>query len=255
MRIHSNGRPGGGRWHRLVLGPVGWSCQALAFFWGRNVFPSRALAAPLPGLRNGVPRPLAGRAQPTSDYSRRVVAYINGNIPITRQDLGEYLIARNGAEKLELLVNKRIIDMYCKQKRIEVTAAEVDADLAEDLKGLGVANVKDFVDQVLKHHNMNLYEWKEDVIRPKLLMTKLCRDRVHVTEQDLQDAFEAHFGEKVDCRIILFPRGQENAGHGCPGQGPRQRGGIQPPGPAAGQPDLAGQAAADPADRPAHHRQ
>src|SRR5438105_14620031 len=37
--------------------------------------------------------------------SRQVVAYIYGSIPITREDLGEYLIARQGAERLELMVN------------------------------------------------------------------------------------------------------------------------------------------------------
>src|SRR5262245_23828600 len=48
---------------------------------------------------------------PGSDYSRRVVAYIFGNRPITREELGEYLIERVGAERLEFLVNRRIIEM------------------------------------------------------------------------------------------------------------------------------------------------
>src|SRR3974390_531372 len=36
-----------------------------------------------------------------SDYDKRVVAYIHNNIPITREDLGEYLIARFGAQRVE----------------------------------------------------------------------------------------------------------------------------------------------------------
>src|SRR5262249_54083795 len=39
----------------------------------------------------------------------QVVAYINGTIGVTREELGEYLIERYGAEKLEFLVNRRII--------------------------------------------------------------------------------------------------------------------------------------------------
>src|SRR5262245_55554244 len=45
----------------------------------------------------------------TSDYSERVVAYIYGKIPITREEFGEYLIARL-AERLENMVNRRIIE-------------------------------------------------------------------------------------------------------------------------------------------------
>ena len=42
-----------------------------------------------------------------------MVAYIYGSIPITREDLGEYLIARKGLDTVELLVNKRIIEHAC----------------------------------------------------------------------------------------------------------------------------------------------
>ena len=50
----------------------------------------------------GPPTPPAPQAAPPSDYSQRVVAYIYGNIPITREDLGEYQIARQGVDKREL---------------------------------------------------------------------------------------------------------------------------------------------------------
>src|SRR5262249_37793413 len=72
------------------------------------------------------------------DCTTRVVAYVHGSQPVTRQDLGEYLIARFGADKLPLLLNKRIVDEACRQRNIVVTAAEVEAAFAEDLKGLAV---------------------------------------------------------------------------------------------------------------------
>jgi hypothetical protein len=142
----------------------------------------------------------------SSDYSRRWVAVIHGNIPITRQDFGEYLIARQG-EKLELLVNKCIIEQACQKRGITVTNAEVDAALNEDLKGMNMT-INQFVTGVLKNYHKSLYEWREDVIRPRLALAKMCRDRVTVTDQDLKAAFEAYYGEKVDCRIILFDKKQ-----------------------------------------------
>ncbi len=191
-------RTGTTRWFAVV----GLACGGFLAPGGlpRAAAQSKAKEAPPPS-------PVA--ADSASDYSRRWVAVIFGNIPITREELGEYLIARN-ADKLELLVNKRIIEHACKEKGIEVTAAEVEAALAEDLKGMAVT-LDVFETKILRQYHKSLYEWKEDVIRPKLLMTKLCRDRVQITEQDFHDAFEAYYGEKVDCRLIMWPKGEEKA--------------------------------------------
>ncbi len=145
-----------------------------------------------------------------SDYSSRVVAYVFENTPITREELGEYLITRYGAERLDLLCNKKIIDSECRKAGIEVTAAEVENALAEDLKGLNVDR-KTFVDKVLKNYRKNLYEWKEDVIRPKLMLGKLVRSKVKVTEDDIKHAFDAYYGEKVECRIVMYEKGFERA--------------------------------------------
>jgi hypothetical protein len=147
----------------------------------------------------------ATQATQASDAANRPVAYIYGSQVITRGMLGEYLIARQGSERLDLLVNKMIIEEECKKRGIQVTAAEVEASLADDLKGMGVMSQKDFVNQVLKRYSKTLYEWKEDVIRPRLQLTKLCKDQVKVEEVDLQHAFEAHYGEKVKCQLIMWP--------------------------------------------------
>jgi hypothetical protein len=188
---------------------------ALAFYWGRCATPSAVqAAAPEPAPATAAPAPAPVQAPAplpagTSDYASQPVAYIYGTIPITRAELGEYLIARYGADKLSELINHRIIEHVCQAKGIEVTAAEVDAALNEDLKGLNV-NKLDFVRKVLKHYNKTLYEWKEDVIRPRLLLDKLCRARINITDEDLRDAFEEKYGERIQCRIIVWPQSEKN---------------------------------------------
>jgi hypothetical protein len=189
-----------GNWRPLAtrLGYLGLAL--LAFGWGRYMSLSEVMAAPQVAKPGAGPAP----APASSDYDRRWVAVINGNVPITREEFGEYLIARHG-DQLELFVNKRIIEYACKQRGIEVSPAEVEAAFAKDLKGMNV-NAKDFEEKILqKHYHKTLLEWKEDVIRPKLSLSKMCQDRVHVTDQDLKDAFDAYYGEKVDCRLVLFP--------------------------------------------------
>ncbi len=153
------------------------------------------------------PAPAMSPPPVSSDYAQRAVAYLytpTGEMPITREELGEYLIARYGAEKLELLVNKKIIEEACKAQKIVVSDAEIEADLAETLAGLNV-NQKEFIDRVLKAYRKTLYEWKEDVIRPKLMMNKLVQNRVTCTDEDVRIAFDAYHGERVEGRIILWP--------------------------------------------------
>jgi RNA polymerase sigma factor (sigma-70 family) len=163
--------------------------------------------------RTTAAEPAHKAAQPlqpaSSDYGQRPVAFLHGNQTITREQLGEYLIARFGAEKLPLLINQIIIEEACRQKNIEVTSAEIEASLAQDLKGLGGVTQADFVTRILKEHGKTLYEWKEDVIRPKLLLGKLVHDRVKVTDEEVQAAYNANYGEKMDCRIIFWPKGEE----------------------------------------------
>lgn len=163
--------------------------------------------AQVPATQAPAPAPPPTAPAGSEDYTQRAVAFLatpTGDLPITREELGEYLIARYGAEKLELLVNKKIIEEACKAQKIVVSAAEIEADLAETLAGLAI-NQKEFVDRVLKAYRKTLYEWKEDVIRPKLMMTKLVQNRVSYSEEDVRKAFEAYHGKRVEGRIILWP--------------------------------------------------
>ncbi len=172
-----------------------------AFYWGRLGVSSRVDAQQ---PRPGVPGQPGG--QYPSDYGRRPVAYIYQNTEITREELGEYLISRLGPERLELMINRRIVEMNCQSKGITITEAEVDAQFKAELKDLGNVTVQDFNNQILKRFNKTLFEWKEDVIRPKFLLTKYCRPMVQVTEIDLRNAYEAKFGPKVECRMIAFAK-------------------------------------------------
>ena len=144
-------------------------------------------------------------AAPVADYDHRVVAYYNESEAITREELGDYLVARRGPDKLDALINRHIIDTACKAKNIEVSAAEVETALGESIKGLNIGRER-FVKEYLKGIQKSMFEWKEDVLKPRLLLTKLCRDRVQVSEEEIRQAFEATFGEKVECRIIIWPK-------------------------------------------------
>lgn len=146
--------------------------------------------------------PAAAKAE-TTDYSQRVVAYIHGNVPITREDLGEFLIARHGFAKLDHLVNRKIIEHACAQKGVKVTNEEVEAALDTDLVQLNVDR-NTFVKQFLKQYNKSLYEWKEDVIKPRLMLTRLSQIDIKVGDDEIKKLYDANFGERVQCRLIIW---------------------------------------------------
>jgi hypothetical protein len=198
---------GGGR--GLLRGLAFAGVAAAGYVFG--VTSDRAAAQPAQPAQppmGGQPQPKGQPPLPTTDH--RVVAYItnpttNTLIEITREDLGEFLIARGGYEKLDLLVNKKIIETEAARRGIVVTTVEIKAGLEEDLRGLGIS-IKDFEKHVLPRYHKNLYEWVEDVIKPRLMLSKMCQDRVKVTEQDLMKLYENKYGERRQAKVICWNR-------------------------------------------------
>jgi PPIC-type PPIASE domain len=195
---------------KVGLAAVLLAAIGAAFFLGRQGALSDCQAQT---PASSIPEPNLSPVSAT-DYGQRVVAYIYGNVPITREELGEYLIARFGAERTEFLVNRRIVEMACKSRGVVITDAAIEAQLREDLNNFKINSVKDFENQVLRRFNKTLYEWKEDVIRPKLQLAALVRPTITVTAEDLQKAFEARYHEKVECRMIVLRKEDKNLWHG-----------------------------------------
>ena len=73
-----------------------------------------------------------------------------------------------------------------------------------DCKSLAI-NRDDFVKNVLPRYGKTLEEWTEDVIAPRLMLARLCKEKMSpVTEAELRQAFVAKYGEKVRCRAITW---------------------------------------------------
>lgn len=189
------------RWgRRLVIGALTLGVAVGGYFWSQKGTIPEATAAPTTTTTTQGASPV---------YTGRIVAQIHGNIPITREELGEYLIARYGREKIKHLINKRIIEQAARAKGIDVTDAEVMASYQADATASGAKNIKEFNDIILKRYSKSDYEWREDVIKPRLILEKMSRARVSVTREDLGKAFQAHYGDKVDCKMLLFPKSEE----------------------------------------------
>src|SRR5262245_60859276 len=87
----------------------------------------------------------------------------------------------------------------------------MEAALNDDLKGLTVTK-EDFCKHVLPRYGKTLYEWMEDVIKPRLQLGELCKGRVKVTEEDLKIQFEHEYGEQRQIQIIMYPPSDDPKG-------------------------------------------
>jgi len=170
---------------KLALAALGWA------------------AAHLAGSLCAQPQPTPPATGPR--LGRDIVAHVN-NVPITREELAEELIARKGKQHLELLINRKIIELEAQKEGVTVTAKEIEEDVADVMRGVGAKSPKEFEDKMLRHRNTTYQEYIEDVVRPGILMRKMAEKHVTVTDEDLRKSFEANYGEKVDCRIILIPK-------------------------------------------------
>jgi len=202
-------------WRKLALG-LGCTGAAVAgIVWGRQAMSTDATASP-PASTTTESAPSAAatpQAAPVSEDWKQPVAYIHGNMAITREELANYLIARYG-EKLEHLVDSRIIERACRERGITISEKDIDSALNEHLKDLKVNKV-DFVQKVLKRYGKSLYEWREDVIRPNLSKAKYCQDLVTISDRELKEEFDKTFGPKVHCQIIVWPKDKKGDALDC----------------------------------------
>jgi foldase protein PrsA len=166
---------------------------------------SKGQAAPAQGQAvapGGIPR-LELTALPVNPTDP--ICVVNGEV-ITRARLADECVARKGEEILETLVAKTLIEQALKKKKLEVTAAEVDAEIdkvAMQVAGLGREAWLRTLD---KERGISPLQYARDIIYPALALRKLAADRVQVTEPDLKNAFEAQFGEKLRCRMIMVDK-------------------------------------------------
>lgn len=133
-----------------------------------------------------------------------IVARVNGE-PITRDELARELIEMYGKTHLDEMISRRLVEQACRAHNVEVTPAELNAELDEFLKRNKLRK-REFEEQILSRQGVTLQRYMRDTIWPKLALLKLVRAKggVQATEEDLQKAWAANFGEKVEVRMLLI---------------------------------------------------
>lgn len=162
---------------------------------GQAPAPSAAFQKDTPGLQlTAIP------VNPTD-----AIATVNGEA-ITRQQLADECVSRKGKEILETLVARKLIEQELRKKKLEVSAVEIDQEI--DNVAMRVAGIgrEAWLRTLDKERGISPVQYARDIIYPALALRKLSAPAVQVTPQDIKDSFEAQYGDKLRCRIIMVAK-------------------------------------------------
>ena len=176
------------------------STSALAQFRGGSKPAAKAAAQP-PANPN-VPKLVETRL-PTSPNDP--VAIVNNQV-INRQQLAEEAIARKGEEVLETLIARMMIDQALRSRNLSVTADEVNAEIEQTAQLMAGLSREAWLRTLAKERNISPIQYARDIVYPSFALKKLAQNRVQVTNEEVDQAFESMYGEKLRVRVIMVDK-------------------------------------------------
>lgn len=138
---------------------------------------------------------------PKQAPEREVMALVNGQ-DIRRADLIQACVERHGESVLESLANKRLIQHHCRKRGIQVTDADIDAEVDRMAKRFKLGR-EQWLELLEQQRGVTAGEYKRDILWPTLALRKLASGELTVTQEELQKAYESRFGAAVQVRLIV----------------------------------------------------
>jgi len=135
------------------------------------------------------------------------IATVNSQ-PITRQQLSDECVARQGKEILDTLIARTIIEQALKAQKLEVTSAEIDQEIENVANNVAHVGREAWLRTLDKERGISPVQYARDIIYPALALRKLSASRVQITPEDMRQSFEAQYGEKIRCRLIMVDKMQ-----------------------------------------------
>jgi parvulin-like peptidyl-prolyl isomerase len=157
---------------------------------------------------------LAGDAETRRIMGRQVAAFVDGaTVPVG--ELGEALIEEFGATMLKGYVERLLVFQQAEERGVSVTEEELQERRETvgdrvfrqytDRRGMTVEEMTELLDE----QGLDLEGSKElltrrlvdtEDVRATLLAEKMVADEVEVTEEDVEQAYKEHYGERFEVR-------------------------------------------------------
>ena len=110
---------------------------------------------------------------------------------------------------LEGTINRHLLEQALRAKKITITQQDLDAEIARAAISMGKttdsgkADVKAWIDMVIKEQHITYDLYVRDAVWPSVALKKLC-GKIEVTDEDMHRGFEANYGPRVRCRVIVL---------------------------------------------------
>ena len=140
-----------------------------------------------------------------NNNNSEVLATVNGE-EITRNELYDAMFTNGGKEILERLITNRLILQEAKKLKISVSEEDIDTEIGKVIKE-NFYGAEDYFYQALEQYGITEDALRDD-LKIELLLRKIVRDQITVTEEDTREYFiENQYlfntPEQVEARHIL----------------------------------------------------
>jgi foldase protein PrsA len=154
-----------------------------------------------PGAAQTNPAPAPGTARvATGPAADEVVARVNNSI--TYDQLAKEVVERYGADVLDNIINRRIIEQECERAGVQITQAEIQQEVLT-IAGKFNIDVANWYALLENERGIKQSQYHRDVIFPMLALKKLAGQNISVNDEDMKRAFIRDFGPRVEARMIL----------------------------------------------------
>ena len=137
-----------------------------------------------------------------------IAASVNGD-RIEVAHVQNVCLERHGAEVIEILITRALLQQALDRERQKVTQADIDAEILRAAEAMGFrkadgsADTAAWLERVTRDQKMPLRHYVEDIVQPTVSLQKLV-GKVPVSKEDLDKAFAATFGPRAKCRVIVL---------------------------------------------------
>ena len=138
-----------------------------------------------------------------------IVATINGE-QITMKELGDECLLRHGKEVLEIEISHALLQQSLNEVGLSVEQTDIDQEVTHGalLAGIvdqqGRPDLEEWYRVATEEQGVSKELYLRDSVWPSAALKKLTGNSVEISQEDLQKAFEANYGQRVRCRAIVL---------------------------------------------------
>lgn len=126
-----------------------------------------------------------------------------GKDTISYDLVAQEAVARHGKEILDDLINRMIIQQKCEEAGVQVTEAEITAEVTRIAKRFNLDDMA-WYNMLQAERNITPQQYRQSVIWPMLSLKKLAGEQIDITEEEMDKAFVRNYGPRAKARLILL---------------------------------------------------